>query len=177
MSRYAGFGRTTCESCHALDVRRLAREGLLSAGKYYSWQWTCDGEAEGDIRIRTENDRLILIYSVRLGGDEWEPVEQAVPIVWTPCRYGGRRPWFICPVYADGRYCGRRVAKLYCAGKLFACRHFYNLAYASQQSSPPYREMEQAQKIRMRLGGSGSIDKPFPERPKGGHALVAPQSA
>jgi hypothetical protein len=169
MARYAGWGRKTCESCHALDVRRLYRKGLLSAGLYYSWQWTCNGEPDGEIRIRTETDRLVLNYRIRQSGEEWESVEQRVPIVWTPCRFGGRQPWFICSVYADGRYCGRRVAKLYGAGKLFACRHCYHLAYASQQASPPYREMEQAQKIRMRLGGTGSIDEPFPDKPKGMH--------
>jgi len=169
MARYAGWGRKTCESCHALDVRRLYRKGLLSVGQYYSWQWTCNGELDGDIRIRTETDRMVLTYCIRQRGGEWEPVEQRVPIVWTPCRFGGRRPWFICSVYADGRYCGRRVARVYGAGKLFACRHCYHLAYASGQVSPPYREMEQAQKIRMRLGGSGSIDEAFPDKPKGMH--------
>lgn len=33
----------------------------------------------------------------------------------------GRR-WFVCSVHANGRYCGRRVALLYLAGELFACR-------------------------------------------------------
>lgn len=169
MARYAGWGRKTCESCYALDVRRLYRKGLLSAGLHYSWQWTCNGEPDGSIRIRTETDRLVLSYRILQSGGEWEAVEQRVSIVWTPCRFGGRRPWFICSVSANGRYCGRRVAKLYGAGKLFACRHCYHLAYASQQSSPHYRGMEQAQKIRMRLGGSGSIDEAFSDKPKGMH--------
>ena len=30
-------------------------------------------------------------------------------------------------------YCGRRVAKLYCAGRLFACRNRYRLGYAIQR--------------------------------------------
>src|SRR6266581_6623083 len=34
-------------------------------------------------------------------------VAQAITLLWTPCRYGGRRPWFRCPGIT--RPCGRRV--------------------------------------------------------------------
>ena len=56
-------------------------------------------------------------------------MQQRVAISWTPCRFGGERPWFICSVCANGTYCGRQVTKLYDAGRLFACRHCYRLAY------------------------------------------------
>jgi hypothetical protein len=99
-------------------------------------------------------------------------VEQRIAIAWTPCRFGGERPWFICSVYANGDYCGRQVAKLYDAGRLFACRHCYRLAYASQQESARLRGLWKAQKIRMRLGGSASMLDHFPEKPKGMHWLT-----
>ena len=51
--------------------------------------------------------------------------EQRVPILWTACHFGGRRPWYRCAVYSNGQYRGRRVAVLYGAGDLFACRHCY----------------------------------------------------
>ena len=60
-------------------------------------------------------------------------IQQRVPIRLTACHLGGVRPWFVCPVYCDGRYCGRRAAILYSAGELFACRRCYGLSYASQQ--------------------------------------------
>jgi len=56
-------------------------------------------------------------YGVQ-GDDDWEPVQQAVPLTWTGCYFGGQRPWFICDVHASGIYCGRRVTKLYGAGRL-----------------------------------------------------------
>jgi hypothetical protein len=96
-------------------------------------------------------------------------VEQRVPITWTPCRFGGRRPWFVCPASSGGRYCGRRVAVLYGAGELFACRRCCGLVYASQQESPHDRSLSQAQKIRFRLGGSPSTFDAFPEKPKRMH--------
>jgi len=169
MARYAGSGRTTCESCHAIDVRRWYRMGRLSAGQWFSWQWTCNGEPTGNISVRTEARGVVLHYRSLSNGADWETVEQRVPIVWSECTYGGVRPWFQCAVYSNGRFCGRRVAKLYGAGKLFACRHCYRLVYACQQQSPHWRTLAKAQKIRMQLGGSGSLDEPFPAKPKGMH--------
>jgi hypothetical protein len=63
---------------------------------------------EIDSADRTEANALLLIYRSRSYGEaEWKSVEQRVPITWTTCHLGGRRPWFICSVYSGGRYCGR----------------------------------------------------------------------
>jgi hypothetical protein len=113
---------------------------------------------------------VILVFSSRRSPDsDWKPVEQRVPITWTACHFGGHRAWFRCPVYFKGRYCGRRVALLYGAGDLFACRHCYGFAYASRQETPTYRGVNRARKIRMRLGGSPDLLQPFPKRPRGMH--------
>ena len=95
-----------------------------------------------------------LTYRTRsYGAQDWKDIRQRVPITWTNCAHGGRRPWFTCAVSANGRYCGRRVAiSLYAAGDLFARPCCYGLAYASQSESPRDRSLSQAQKIRMRLG-------------------------
>ena len=122
----------------------------------------------GSIRVRTEGDAVIY-RSRSCGTTEWKSIEQRVPITWTACHLGGQRPWFVCSVYRNGRYCGRRAAVLYGAGELFACRRCYGLAYASQQETPMHRGISQAQKIRMELGGSANLCEPFPEKPKRMH--------
>ena len=45
----------------------------------------------------------------------------------TPCNYGGKRYWWLCPV------CGKRVAKLHLRpeGRYFACRSCNYLTYRS----------------------------------------------
>jgi hypothetical protein len=43
------------------------------------------------------------------------------------------------------------------------------LSYASQQQTALYRGLEQARKIRMRLGGSADLLELFLARPKGMH--------
>jgi hypothetical protein len=163
-------GRTTCESCKSIDVRRWHREGRLHAGQHFSWSWTYRGERSGSIDVRTEWDTAILMYRFRRrGASEWKSIEQRVPITWTACHLGGQRPWFICAVYSGGRYCGRRVAVLYGAGELFGCRRCHGLAYGSQQETPMHRALSQAQKIRTRLGGSASLSYLFPEKPRRMH--------
>jgi len=111
-------------------------------------------------------DAVVLTYRARGWVDgEWKSVEQRVPITWTACHFGGHRPWFVCPVY----HCGRRVALLYGTGELFACRCCSGLAYASQREALWFRDVDKAQKMRMRLGGSTVMSEAFPNKPKGMH--------
>src|SRR5499433_2051421 len=125
-------------------------------------------EPAGSITVRVESDAVVLSYRASsCGSNNWKSIQQRVPIRLTACHLGGVRPWFVCPVYCDGRHCGRRAAILYCAGELFACRRCYGLAYQSQQQTALHRRLGQARKIRMRLGGGGDLLEPYPARPKG----------
>ncbi|WBV70692.1 hypothetical protein PGH42_12355 [Legionella pneumophila] len=83
---------------------------------------------------------------------------------WTPCRFGGERPWFICP--AKG--CQRRVAILY-SGSIYACRHCHQLAYTSQREADYDRALRQAEKIRGKLGWDTGIFEMEGGKPKGMH--------
>ena len=171
MGRPAYGGRATCESCISIDVRRLHREGGLVPGQSFSISWSRASKPLGSVSVRTESRAIVLMFSARGRGDnEREGMEQYVPVEWTRCHFGGYRPWFGCPVCADGSHCKRRVAKLYAGGELFACRHCYGLAYASQQENPRDRALRQAQKIRERLGGKVNVlDYPFPDKPRRMH--------
>ncbi len=133
------------------------------ARPYWVITWSRRGEETGSIRYRIEENRMILNYRHRPHGGEWEDVEQDISFDRTQCNYGGYRTWFLCP------RCWKRVALLYGAGKYFLCRHCYNLTYASQQESQPFRLMRKAQNIRERLGGSSNLSEPFPWKPKNMH--------
>ena len=112
-----GSGHAKVEGCRSLDVNRLHREGCLNPGWAGGWSWTQDGERVAWIGLRAEPDRLHLGYRVRIGGGDWENIDETVRIVRLPCRYGGVRPYFICPGVVNGRACGRRAAKLYGPGR------------------------------------------------------------
>jgi hypothetical protein len=165
--RPEGYGRNKVEACCSIDVNRLHREGCLVTGYRGSRTWHIDGERIAAISVRAEEDRLVLTYNYRQHGDDGESLEEPVPIVRVPCRYGGSRPYFICPGIVNGVSCRRRVAKLYGPGKYFLCRYCYRLAYASQSEGTWDRELRRANKIRTKLGGEPGMLEPFPDRPKG----------
>jgi len=155
--------KSTTESQHRIDIRWMKKQGYLWPGTAGSLSWSCRDEQTGSIRYRMETGRMVLNYRYRRHGEEWEDVEQSISLDWTPCHYGGKRTWFLCP------HCNRRVAVLYGAGRYFLCRHCYNLTYASQQVQRCDRLMEKARGIRKRLGGGDDLWEPFPDKPKGMH--------
>jgi hypothetical protein len=170
MARHAGGGKAIVESCPSIDVLDLHRRGYLQSAQCFSLAWTCDGELMASIYVRTESHCVTLHYSSVSHDAFLSNVEQRVAIVWTPCHFGGQRPFFLCSFDAKGAQCGRQVSKLYGGGRLFACRHCYRLAYASQRETVSQRGRRKAQKIRMRLGGgSPSMTNDFPARPRGMH--------
>jgi hypothetical protein len=90
------------------DANKVHREGCLRPGWAGGLQWTCDGEKFAAIDLRADADGH-LTYRVRGGG---ESLAETVRIVRLPCRFGGARPYFICPGVANGVTCGRRVTML-----------------------------------------------------------------
>lgn len=165
--RPSGSGRDTVEACRSIDVNRLHRAGCLTPGWWGGWQWTRDGEPIASINLRAEADRLHLSYRMRFDGDAWQDVVETVRIVRAPCRFGGTRPYFVCPGMVNGAVCGRRVAKLHGPGRYFLCRHCCRLAHASQSEGVWDRARRRVSKIRQRLGGELGMASPFPPRPKG----------
>lgn len=160
---YDGAKETT-EDYRRLDIRRWQRDRLLEPGSTFGWQWSRMGETIASINVTPEYHRVILAYRHRRGEGEWQEERYPVYISWTPCRYGGKRAWFLCPA----RGCGRRVAVLY-GGSIFACRHCYRLAYPSQRETPDDRAARRADKIRERLQWEAGILNGNGGKPKGMH--------
>ena len=159
-------GKDTTSDYRALDVRRLQRDGLLTPGRSFGWNWTRDGETVASIQVRAETDRIILNYRHKSGSSDWQPMDYPVRLAWTDCTLGGRRAWLLCPA----RGCGRRVALLYIGSSgIFACRHCYKLAYASQRETGDDRAARRADRIRDRLGWEAGILNGEGDKPKGMH--------
>ena len=165
--RPSGSGRDKVEYSRSIDVNRLHREGCLHAGRMGGWQWNQGAEKVASINLRAEPDWLHLSYRVRIAGGEWDNIEEPVRVVRVPCRFGGARPYFICPGVVNDIACGRRVAKLHGPGRYFLCRHCYRLAHASQSEGTWDRTLRRANKIKQRLGGDPGMAAPFPPKPKG----------
>ena len=159
-------GKRTTGDMRALDIRRLARDGLLAHGTAFLWTWSRGDEKVGSIQIwPVERDRVRLTYRTRdYGADDWKDMDYSVRVVWTDCAFGGQRAWWQCPAV----HCGRRVAVLY-GGGVYACRHCHNLAYQTQRQQADGRATTKADRIRKRLGWEAGILNLPGGKPKGMH--------
>lgn len=145
-----------------LDVRDLQRCGRLKPGTAFSWHWSYGDEPAGSIGIGVEAGRVVLRYVWTPQGGAATPIECPIPLIETPCHYGGTRLWFACPC------CGRRCAVVYFGGRVYACRKCLNVAYASQSEDQTNRLWRKQRKIERKLsGGAGEWNRW--QKPKGMH--------
>jgi hypothetical protein len=144
----------------SIDIRGWHREGRLRAGQCFLHTLTWNWQPTEGIGVLTKADAVVLMFRSRSWPGEYGPtITQRIPIAWTPCTLGGRRPWFRCEAYSNGMYCGRRVALLYSAGRVFACRHCRGLAYDCQNETPRLRWIRRGRKIRMPENRISGLEK------------------
>ena len=153
--------KATTEEMISLDVLFMLRRGGLKSGNGSTWTWSRNGEAFASICTAAYPDHVLLIYSSG-SGESRRSHEYPVDVEWTPCHFGGSRPWFHCP------RCGRRVRKLY-GGTLFHCRACHRLAYDVQRESDSCRMRRRADKVRDRLGWNSGGPGDGWQKPKGMH--------
>jgi hypothetical protein len=134
MGRWSYSSRWTVERCNSISTKFLNVHNYFDGGvRWGGCSWSRNGEPggsigfsvstlEGDVRFQyTQTDR---------NTNEKAELDYKARIVSTPCNYGGRRWWFICPLVVNGNACNRRVGVLYLGnGKYFGCRHCYYLTY------------------------------------------------
>ena len=159
-------GRRTTSDALVLDVRKYRRDAVLKPGRSLRTDWSRNGQPVASIEIHVDHSNVILEYRHRRQCGEWQDRKYPVDLTWTPCHYGGKRVWWLCP----GRGCGRRVAVLYLGREgIFACRHCYRLAYRCQRETADDRTTRRTDKLRDRLGWKAGIFNPIGGKPKGMH--------
>ena len=164
--QYCRIGKqATIEEHIRTYIGCLAKWGYLKSGAVGTLSWSCGGEPSGSISVRGGSNMVTFSYAHTAYGGEPESIEQRIHIEYTPCYFGGSRPWFTCPG------CQRRVGVLIGAGRLFACRKCYRLSYSCQMESYSDRASRRIRKIQKRLGNpdwENVLDFWFP-KPKGMH--------
>lgn len=161
--RPRGSGRRLVETCCTLDANQLHAIGSLRPGRTSNARWGEDDTKESAITLHAETDQLHLSYRVRVGG-RWEDMSEIVALARVPCRFGGKRTYFLCPGVVNGIACGRRVVKLYGVGRWFLCRHCHRLGHACQSASELERHSRQVSKIWQRFGDDSDPLVPFPSK-------------
>jgi hypothetical protein len=156
--------RLTTDELPSLDIREMRRTGWLVPGQVGVTRWRRGDRETVPVRFeilgfREFASEVRLSYRVSS-----ERIDYLVHVSWSPCNFGGQRPWWICP----GIDCGRRVAVIY-GNRYFLCRHCHDLAYQSTREPTHALKLRKAQKSIQQMGGSGSILNPLPGKPRGMH--------
>lgn len=144
MGRYSWSYRKTVESCIVLSIDSLNKKKCLYNGMEGTMTWSNNlGEVKNSIGISVviypdhqQPSFIGLRYvSTNSYSQEKTELDYTVGLETTPCNFGARRFWFICPLVSENKACKRRVAKLYLpsGGKYFGCRRCYNLTYKCQR--------------------------------------------
>ena len=158
--RTAFAGKPETHAALPLDIREIAKTGLLESGNRFNWHWLLNKRKLASISIGVSLQSMMLAYRYKRTG---ELIEQWVQMQTTLCHLGGQRHWFSCP------QCCKRVAVLYLNGRKFACRQCGGLGYATQKENPGDRLFTKADKLRTRLGWQVGIANADGDKPKGMH--------
>lgn len=155
------FGDATCESSHRIEISYLRHRRLLTPGRRTTLSWNCGGRPTGSVGLTATEHGLRLRYQFTNDNGELQVVDEHIPFARSPTNFGGARLWLTC------LRCRRRVGVLY-GGRHFRCRVCHGLRYQSQQQPYWQRAIEQADKLRRRVGGAdGAFDgDDFPPKPK-----------
>lgn len=157
------FNRLTTEDYFEIDIRQWHRQGRLMPGNVFIWTCYQGRSSLGTIGVGVVRENLIYIKCSTYADGSYLPIK----ISWSPCNYGGSRPWFHCP----NPKCESRVAILYdhpCP----ACRHCYRIPYRSQSESSKHRARRRADKIRDKLGWTKLWILHDGPKPKGMHWIT-----
>ena len=145
MGRWSYSSRWTVEECKTITTIFLNEHNYFdSSVRWGGMNWNRNGEETGSIGFvvsMEEGDEYIRFQYTQTDRNTAKKakLDYKVWLTWTPCYFGGRRWWFICPLIIKGRACNRRVGSLHLGnGKYFGCRHCYNLTYRSSQESHQY---------------------------------------
>ena len=167
MSNYGW--RPHIESALTLDVRRLARMGILREGARGSLTWSRDGTAHASlgyaVTLHEQAGTLTLSYTApdRDTGER-KDITCNIALSSIPLHYGGRRWYLHCPLT------GRRAQTLH---KWNGIAQFCHRAairpkptYASQRTSGASRIIDQRWALRRKMGDNFSDLFGEPCKPK-----------
>lgn len=139
----------------------LRRRHLLKPGRHTTLSWNRGGRPSGSIGLSVTEQGLRLQYQLSDGNGAGLAVDELIPFARSPTNFGGARLWLTC------LRCRRRVGVLY-GGRYFRCRTCHGLRYQSQEQPYWQRAIEQADKLRQRVGGEdGAFEgHDYPSKPK-----------
>jgi len=161
----------------ALDVCYLRRAGFLVPSpkrrRLFWLVWSRGNQpiAVGVVAVlgaRNQPPHTVVAF-VQPGARNDEPdivMVERITLAYTPCHFGGCRPWFLCP------RCGRRKAVLRVVDNGIGCTRCTDVAYSSTREGFADRVYRRAHRAREALGAGHGSPLDYPPRPQGMHATT-----
>lgn len=135
--------RSTTEGAKRIELSWLLKHNYLDGYRGGNISWSRNGSPSGNIDLKiniSNNPRVEFSYKIKKREEEtWTAMDYSFQMEKVPCYYGGFKWFFVCGLYKDGIYCGRRARVLYEAGNYFGCRKCANLSYESCNESRRFR--------------------------------------
>jgi hypothetical protein len=170
--------KTRVDEARSIDILDLQRKEIFSqvSGAGWTTSWSRNSKVIASISYRVETGAngptgLRFMYAITDNETgEKKDYNYIIPVVSTPCTYGGTRWWFICSLAVNGRSCQRQCRIVYMppGAKYFGCRECHRLTYESRQRhrerfyegfEKPYKVAESAQKELARARSWGKKEK------------------
>lgn len=138
---------TTCD-LQEFSIAGWQPKGWLNDGASRQQCWSRNGKLVAQINTLVRGGLILLYYQQIKHGQVTGAYSELVHLGTTPCNFGGKRIWLICPTAG----CPRRVKSLFLSKAGFQCRHCLDLVYESQRENWPDRQFRKADAIRLKLG-------------------------
>lgn len=137
MGRYSCSNKTEADNLRKIKTSFLKKHGYFRSLQSGLITWTSHSGDQNSVGIEVSiyDEGYLRIHYTQTKTDtgEKQDFDYKAPLTTTPCHFGGKRYWFICPLSVNNVYCGKRVGVLYKNGDYFGCRHCYNLTYSSKK--------------------------------------------
>lgn len=137
--------RATWEQVSALDADHIASWGAFAG---YAGPLTFDDTEPAKLHVEhdAERDTFAVFYIWKGKDDEAGPIRSTVRLERRPCRFGGRRAYFICP------RCARRTLRLAVLAGGLCCGTCGRITWGSRRETETRRLVRKANKVARRLG-------------------------
>ena len=144
-----------------IDIREWYRQFLMLPSLTFRLTLCTNRNADREINVYPWFKHVVITHINQPANANLYSAEEKIEIDFTICNYGGKRPWFVCPVVN----CNKRAAILYFANEGFRCRHCAKLAYASQYENGGASALRKLKKLMNKLGAQSDLTFSLPNKP------------
>ena len=144
-----------------LDANYMAGWGAFDGGRRQTIDFDDDGLPKLAFEMEDDRDAFTVFYQWKQTSkaDNGDPIRSRVFLDRRPCRFGGRRAFFICPS------CGRRALRLAVFPEGLRCGPCGRVTWKSRREQPLQRLIRRANKIALKLDCDNWMEQPIARPP------------